>query len=428
MIVYDPLYGRYKIPSYLERLVLTPEVRRLSQVRLLNTMTPSLATLGDLRRYSHTLGVLILCAKLVNTEYSVDEFKALSASVLLHDIGTPPFGHLLEYHLKENTGWTHEGIIKSVLQRTYAPENRAHQIFAGRAIEFASVLKALDIRLDLVEAIVTGQHPLSHLLFGTIDLDNLDNIARMGWALGLTGGTECAVRLASTIAVDRSSRLLLSAQERETVLRWSALRRQIYEILVFDPSTVAAQAVLSETIAIAIREDILTEEDWHLSDEQLLARLQSLSATKDAVNREYLGRLPEMVAALQISGTLTDHGFVNRAAAKDYVESVLREELEDDTPVLGYVFIDRGTFSKSLVFYDPRTSISWKEGETSSSIVLYGFVRSQRRPPAVRSRRVMERLLDRFGRSKALTFRCETEPIVETLDAQCSFNFPARQD
>jgi HD superfamily phosphohydrolase len=427
MIVYDPLYGRYEIPTYLERLVLTPEVRRLSQVRLLNTMTPSLATLGDLRRYSHTLGVLILCGKLVNSEYSTDEFKALSASVLLHDIGTPPFGHLLEYHLKESTGWTHEGIIKSVLQRTYAPENRAHQIFAGRSIEFATVLKAVDIRLDLVEAIVTGQHPLSHLLFGTIDLDNLDNIARMGWALGLTGGAECAVRLASSIAVDRSFRLLLPLRERETVLRWSALRRQIYDILVFDPPTVSAQAILSETIALAIRDNILTEQDWHLSDEELLARLQSVSSTKDAVNREYLGRLPEMVTALQISGTLEDHGFVDRAAAKDYIEVVLREELEDDN-VLGYTFIDRGTFSKCLTFYDPKTEISWKEGETSSSIILYGFVRSHRRPPAVRSKRVMERFLDRFGRSKGLTFRCAAEPIVETLDDQCSFNFPARQD
>lgn len=427
MTVYDPLYGRYEIPSYLVKLVVTPEVRRLSQVRLLNTMTPSLATLGELRRYSHTLGVLILCSKLINTEYSEDEFKALSASVLLHDIGTPPFGHLLEYHLKESTGWTHEAIIKAVLQRAYAPENSAHQIFAGRALEFAAVLKSVDIRLDLVEAIVTRQHPLSHLLFGTIDLDNLDNIARMGWALGLTGGTECAVRLAATIAVDRSARLLLPASERQTVFRWSALRRQIYQILVFDPPTVAAQAVLSQTIANAIDENILTDEDWHLSDEELLARLQSVSATKDAVNLEYLGRLPEMVSALQIKGTLADHGFMNRVAAKDYVEAVLREELEDDN-VLGYVFVDRGTFAKSLAFYDPRTSIIWKEGETSSSIVLYGFVRSQRRPPALRLKRVMERFLERFGRSTDVTYRFETEPIVETFDAQCSFNFPARQD
>jgi HD superfamily phosphohydrolase len=115
MIIYDPLYGHFPIPSYLSRLILTPEVRRLSQIRLLNTLSPSLAVLGELRRYSHTLGVLYLCERNRAHGYSEDERKALAASVLLHDIGTPPFGHLLEYYLRETKGWSHEGIIKPIL-------------------------------------------------------------------------------------------------------------------------------------------------------------------------------------------------------------------------------------------------------------------------------------------------------------------------
>src|SRR5579871_600259 len=184
MRIYDPLYGAHDVPEDLCLLLNTPEVRRLSQIRLLNCLSPSLATLGELRRYSHTLGVLFLSTRDTSQAYSGQERRALAAAVLLHDIGTPPFGHLMEYHLREKTGWNHEQIIKSVLTGCHAPENRAHQIFAGRSIGFRTALQRGGFSIELVEAIITAQHPLSRLLFGTIDLDNLDNVARMAWALG----------------------------------------------------------------------------------------------------------------------------------------------------------------------------------------------------------------------------------------------------
>src|SRR5712692_9001696 len=73
MVIFDPLYGEFVLPPHLEELMLTPEVRRLSQIRLLNTLTPSLATLGELRRYSHTLGVLYLCSQNPLRGYSEEE-------------------------------------------------------------------------------------------------------------------------------------------------------------------------------------------------------------------------------------------------------------------------------------------------------------------------------------------------------------------
>src|SRR5437870_336364 len=112
MKVHDPLYGTFKLAGRWLPLLFTPEVRRLSQIRLLNTLTPSLATLGELRRYSHTLGVLHLCQLNQRGPFSVEERDALAASVILHDIGTPPFGHLFEYHLRELAGWNHEAVIQ----------------------------------------------------------------------------------------------------------------------------------------------------------------------------------------------------------------------------------------------------------------------------------------------------------------------------
>lgn len=422
MRIYDPLYGSFVVSRNLGALILTPEVRRLSQIRLLNALSPSVAALGELRRYSHTLGVLYLAQKNQSPGYSKHERQALAASVLLHDIGTPPFGHLFEYHLREQKGWSHEGIIRAVLWGLHAPENRAHQIFAGRSIEFRQALKRSGVSVELVEQIVTGKHPLSLLLFGTLDLDNLDNVARMSWALGLPSGSQCAAWLASALWVGRDFSLRLPVSiGRDAIRQWSSLRRSVYDIIVFDPPTVAAQAVLSEAISRAMAIGVLGEDDWSLTDEALLELLRSTPNTKDLVMREYLGQLPEMVFSIQIEGGLKELGLSGRASAKALVEEILRSESSEDR-ALGYVFLDKGTFEKKLRFLDPNTGESWDEGESSGSVVFYGFLPVQRRAKAALSERTARKLLERLSVSPARVTRCITATPPDTEDAQFTFD------
>jgi HD superfamily phosphohydrolase len=423
MIIRDPLYGKFALPSYLSRLVMTPEVRRLSQVRLLNTLTPSLATLGELRRFSHTLGVLYLCERNGATGFSDEERRALAASVLLHDIGTPPFGHLMEYHLREHSNWSHESIIRAVLRGTHAPENRTHQIFGRRSLEFRNELRKLGISLEMVEAIVGGEHPLSLLLFGTLDLDNLDNVARMTRALGIGGGAELALRLAAALSVTRDRQLCLDEDfKNQTVGKWAELRLQAYDAIVFDPPTVAAQAVLSEAIETAMLRGAITEDDWHLSDEELLERLMQCSETKDSIILEYLGRLPSMVLCVQIAGTLTECGFSSRSQAKNTLEAVLHSEFESQR-VLGYVFIDSGTFSKKLRFLCPKTDREWEIGQTSNSVIFYGFARGSKSVPPNRRKRAVESLLTKLNLTSERLVRCDLSDPSEPVDEpQRSFN------
>lgn len=421
MRVHDPLYGSFVVPPYLARLVMTPEVRRLSQIRLLNALSPSLAALGELRRYSHTLGVLYLCQKNQSPGYTNEERKALAASVLLHDIGTPPFGHLFEYHLREQKGWSHEGVIRDVLWGFHMPENRAHQPFGGRTIEFRDVAKKSGISFELVQNIVCEKHPLSRLLFGTMDLDNLDNVARMGWALGMNEGAPCAEALAAKLCVRRDSTLQLPMDAREVVKKWAALRRKVYDIIVFDPQTVAAQAVLSEAIGKAIASGFLDESDWALTDESLLEVLRSRVETKDYVVREYLGRLPELAFGLQIRGTLLDLGLADRSAAKALIEAVLRSESQTEN-VLGYVFVDKGAFEKRLKFVDPGTAVPWEEGQVSGSVVFYGFVRSGRGSGRKTYVRALQIVMDRLRVAESDVIRKVIGSVEKREDDQLAFD------
>lgn len=383
--------------------------------------------LSELRRYSHTLGVLYLSSKNRLIGYSEDERKALAASILLHDIGTPPFGHLLEYHFRERTGWNHEKIIGEVLWGKHAPENRAHQIFGGRTIEFQRELKLSGISFDLVEKIVTGQHPLSTLIFGTLDFDNIDNVVRMAWALGLLKNFDLAIHLASSLGVNKDSQLQLSSQKIELVRQWAALRKSVYEVLVFDPPTVAAQAVLSEALNIALDEGVIDEDDWHLSDEDLIDLLRSHLNTRAIISTEYLGRLPSMAFCVQIAGKLGDLKFESRTDAKKLVEEVLCEEFPKSR-ILGYIFVDRGTFEKKLTFCEAENQVMWEDGETSTSIVLYGFIRGQDTLPKKRCRHAVQNLLERLGVCNEQVKQCKTGNFSEPFYIQYPLTLSFKQN
>lgn len=423
MVVHDPIHGQFKVPGYLLDLLRTPEVLRLSQIRLLNTPSPSFAALGEVRRFSHTLGVLALALRCRTRGYSQSEWQAFHASVLLHDIGTNPFGHLVENQLRERDAkWDHEKLIIQVLRGTHAPENRSHQIFAGKSLGFPEALRRNGIDATLVAKIVAGEHPLSQLLFGSIDLDNIDNVVRMAWGLGIDGWRGLADELVSEISVDPHGGVVLSEQHKDLVRRWSKLRQSVYDVLIFDPVAIAAQAVLSEAIGKLIDADALTRNEWNWTDEQLTDRLLQHANTKDAMIGEYFGRLPLQLFRVQLRGQLQGYGLKSKGEAKARIENIAGDFFPEQR-ILGYAILDRGTFQKTLRFTDPADGSQWSDGMNSESIILHCFLRGAKTFSRMRAVEAARGTIGAFGADSEDIMRLKIGPSGDTDDAQGKFDF-----
>jgi hypothetical protein len=246
---------------------------------------------------------------------------------------------------------------------------------------------------------------LAALLFGSLDLDNVDNVVRMAWALGLKAPSTIATDLALGLSASREGILLLSkARLQPAVEQWAQLRRRVYEILVFDPSTVASQACLSEAIEIALKVGFLSEHDWCLYDELLIERLRSHTSTKRLISRDYLGETPRLIYALQVRGGLADYQFASRAAAKTLISGLLVEQFPK-AKALAYAFVDHGAFEKRLDFVDPDNGEPWSVGDNSRSVVLYGFSRTGDIPTA-QAAMAVNRLKSKIGVREDSVLRC----------------------
>lgn len=369
------------------------------EIRLLNTPSPSLPTLSEIRRFSHTMGVLHLALTNPHIGLQTEEVRAFLAAILIHDAATPPFAHLLEYYLKDRAGWNHESALPELLTGHHVFGNVAHQILPGEELKFRRLCDLCDVDFDIVLQIVNKNHPSSALLFGTLDFDNLDNVQRMAWALGHAIDSDPFQKIASALSAALDGELLLSETLSNEVGVWSRTRSAVYEILVFDEMTVASQAVLTKAIRMFFDGKQTADINWSGRDRDLLDLLGRAAQTKSLMLRYFFESLPLQMLAIRIRGSLEELGFSTRELAIEFVEVLARNEVGIKRP-FGYVFVDRGAFSKKLTFLDPATRKKWETGVSSRSVVFYCFANESGKQREKLVRLFREVLLRAVGRSE----------------------------
>ncbi len=362
----------------MEGLIHAPEFQRLKNIKMVNIDSPSFAGLSDVSRYSHTLGVLYLALQSPLVSFNHEDFRALLAALVFHDAGTPPFGHLIEYQLGSRFGFDHEKILPAYLKGTHHPDGSSHQASGSGTLRYADECRRANIDLEIVTAILSRKHPLSGLIFGSLDFDNLDNVLRMSTFLGLGPDRSPFLRIARDLSVAGDGIAVLPQTSAADVMSWMDARRRSYNELVFDEIAVARQAVMSEAVSLCVADGVLCAHDWDWSERDLLSRLCEQPQAKRILRKYYFDRPPRRVFHLQLNAAELGSAGVNAQNVRQNAQELLAQSFPSKTKTFTYVFQDKGTFEKALRFRDPFSGEIWHIGSKSESIVADGFVGSDR--------------------------------------------------
>jgi len=389
MKIFDELYGLIEIPEYLTSIITSPELQRLRDVRLLNVFSTPLAGLSDIRRLTHTLGVMGLFLRLKplllrTANLDTNMCKTVEVACLIHDVATPAFAHLFEWELLRTKGWNHESQCESLIKGNYGPENIYHQIYYQNQLSLHKRILNLGIDPEQVWLTITGKAQFGQLLCGSIDLDNIDNVVRMHNALGLGKRTSEALTIIDSI-IPHKSQLIIRKEAYSAIQSWIQARKSCYDIIVFDEQTLSSQAMLGQLIVHAIDAGILSEEYWYLTDDQLLHKLLDFQLGKEIVKRLVVGN---PFAVLGIYWYDFDKQIAEQLASYDTRQKICSElSSELKVPCLIYYFRDKGTFSKKLNILIGDSYENGKTqsiGEQSDSMVI-GILTSSQDPGDISS-------------------------------------------
>jgi HD superfamily phosphohydrolase len=168
MLYNDQLYGEVRLPWFIEDLAATPQIQRLRNISQ-DCLPQSCVPWWKLpSRFEHDMAVAALsCSVAENNNLGERLSSLLAISSLLHDAGNAGLSHLGEPFLRQMTGKDGESFLGEMLRSTPA----------------STLVESLGFSLEEVVAFVTGNtKPYSLILNGSMDIDNLDNVARYWFA------------------------------------------------------------------------------------------------------------------------------------------------------------------------------------------------------------------------------------------------------
>lgn len=290
MYIWDALYGKIEFSPLVYKCMLSPEVQRLREVRLCNINSLCITGSSNTNRFEHSVGTAYLAA--INIEAAVQKHLKLTKkeketfiiAALLHDVANGPFGHSYEY-IMEKKGFIPEQGLGDVLGDVVSTGIGAHKnsspfetIFFGKLRALTSILNGS--QKEEVSQIIAGCHPLSKLISDSIDLDNIDNVFRMAYHMGLDFRKEAPIKLAESMFIENGSVVFL--QGAKTYLEeWYLVRQRVYKFLLLNPQEFAGKYMLTEAMDIlfeCISQGKAEGRDikWNYTDYQLMEELDLL--------------------------------------------------------------------------------------------------------------------------------------------------------
>lgn len=314
--IYDRLYGKLNFPKLIRELLDCPGLLRLHEIGMGNIKFISFPSFSAVKRYEHSLGVCHL-AGLASEALGLSEKEKIELMIaaLYHDITTPPFAHAMEDILKKYYGFDHELRFYDLISgRSSDLGGPRTQIFQGRTLKLlrlcqSSQARRIGIDLFHIPELVFGKenNPLSNLINGDIDLDNIDNVVRAASAMGIEGADKhLAEKLASSFVFYKGEKIAISEIARDDVVKWKRLRETLYNMILCSIDDFSLQTMLKHIAGCLIENPDknirLREEDWKLTEQEILKRAEKYPDTRKISKRMKLKDLYKCLSLVWIKG------------------------------------------------------------------------------------------------------------------------------
>jgi uncharacterized protein len=306
-LLVDALYGLQTLDPFLAELIEQPEIQRLRDVRLSNINSSTLTGAANISRFEHSIGTALLAGRTAKAlGLGGAERHKLVLAALLHDVAITPYGHLMEEGFAyAEMGYDHEGRLLQILHGEAEHGTLDYQIFRGQSVGFRKVIAKRAYRMMGIEPaevmqIIQGEGRLGPLVNGTIDLDNIDNVCRMAYHIGIPYRRGLSGDLTQIFTV-RNDAFFLRGDRADVINEWLRLRFRLYSALMTNPADFAAKAMLVEAIRLGLcgaadEKPALSVVNWSLTDSDLMHLLGAYRPTAPLIRRFESGDLFAIVA------------------------------------------------------------------------------------------------------------------------------------
>jgi uncharacterized protein len=361
----DALYGPVELGDDLLALIRTPTLQRLRHVRLSNIDSVDMPSIANLSRLEHVIGVAHLAGEVGfrggMTHYDLLAFRG---AALLHDWAITSFGHLVEEGLQYvGTRFSHEERLRQIITDPNPAEIGGvdMQILVGResglrtwARKVAGSARANNLLQDIMEA-VRGRGRWGRTIAGDIDLDNVDNVFRMAYHLGLDMDREAPVRIARAIVrISPDGNPVFRTDVERDIEAWRDVRRQVYNHLMLAERDFAGKVMMLSATVGAYEAGEFTEADWNCVDHDFVMRLlrSQKKEVREAAERWIAGELWDCTPLRWMRGDRP--GYAELRAFSNAVGEVL------ERPCFGYAIKDKRE-RRLTIAYDDGTRRTYGE-------------------------------------------------------------------
>ena len=279
MYIYDCLYGEMDFDKIVYQCMLTPEMQRLREVRLGNINSLFLTGSANINRFEHSVGTAYLAK--INVEYNnkqltKQEKNKLILAALFHDIANGPFGHSYEY-LCEKQGFNPEknigSVINCIFEGAYKKSASLETIYFGQYNQIGRILKKEEVKE--IDNIVAGKDKqFSKLISDVIDLDNIDNVFRMAYHMGISFAKQAPIELAQGMMCEKNE-IYFKENVLPYLYEWYYTRIKVYKMLLYNPQDFAAKCMLSEIMEVVLKNNP-TRIKWYYTDYQFVSLLKDM--------------------------------------------------------------------------------------------------------------------------------------------------------